>query len=184
MRLRSRSRRDRKLRWSLRRRRRSRQGRFKSSSTHQGTLNGIGALAQLVERLLCKQDVIGSNPLGSTIPDTIRKRFAAFSSCRTRMRGMHFTSFREIIGVIGRARVGVRCQYDPSGSESNSDVVQVKYTNQMRDCCMAIAQKVLSAWKGRETYMLLTGSEPCATQKDARRDRPSGLSSSGSNQAR
>ena len=26
-----------------------------------------GALAQLVERLLCKQDVIGSNPLGSTI---------------------------------------------------------------------------------------------------------------------
>ena len=25
-----------------------------------------GALAQLVERLLCKQDVIGSNPLGST----------------------------------------------------------------------------------------------------------------------
>ena len=27
----------------------------------------FGALAQLVERLLCKQDVIGSNPLGSTI---------------------------------------------------------------------------------------------------------------------
>ena len=26
-----------------------------------------GALAQLVERLLCKQDVNGSNPLGSTI---------------------------------------------------------------------------------------------------------------------
>ena len=181
MRLRSRSRRDRKLRWSFRRRRRLRQGRFKSSLAHQGTLNGIGALAQLVERLLCKQDVIGSNPLGSTIPDTIRKRFAAFSSCRTRMRGMHFTSFREIIGVIGRARVGVRCQYDPSGSESNSDVVQVKYTNQARSSERALS---LSAWQGRETYMLLTGSEPCATQKDARRDRPSGLSSSGSNQAR
>ncbi len=26
----------------------------------------LGALAQLVERLLCKQDVNGSNPLGST----------------------------------------------------------------------------------------------------------------------
>ena len=26
----------------------------------------FGALAQLVERLLCKQDVNGSNPLGST----------------------------------------------------------------------------------------------------------------------
>ena len=30
-----------------------------------GTL--IGAIAQLVERLLCKQDVGGSNPSGSTI---------------------------------------------------------------------------------------------------------------------
>ena len=31
-------------------------------------LAGDGALAQLVERLLCKQDVNGSNPLGSTRP--------------------------------------------------------------------------------------------------------------------
>ena len=84
-----------------------------TGSTHHSAPANVGALAQLVERLLCKQDVIGSNPLGSTIPDTIRKRFAAFSSCRTRMRGMHFTSFREIIGVIGRTRVWVRCQYDP-----------------------------------------------------------------------
>ena len=30
-------------------------------------MTGFGALAQLVERLLCKQDVNGSNPLGSTI---------------------------------------------------------------------------------------------------------------------
>ena len=73
----------------------------------------------------------------------------AFPSCRTRAwRGHAFTSFREIIGVIGRARVGVRCQYDPSGSERNSDVVQVKYTNQMRDCCMAIAQKSFPDGKG------------------------------------
>ena len=27
---------------------------------------GEGAIAQLVERLLCKQDVVGSNPSGST----------------------------------------------------------------------------------------------------------------------
>jgi hypothetical protein len=71
----------------------------------------------------------------------IRKKPASFSSCRTRVHGTHFTSFREIIGVIGRNRVWLRCQYDPSGSESNNDVVQVKYTNQMCDCCMAIAQK-------------------------------------------
>ena len=34
---------------------------------HLAPRRGSGALAQLVERLLCKQDVIGSNPLGSTI---------------------------------------------------------------------------------------------------------------------
>ena len=32
---------------------------------------------------------------------------------------------------------------------------------------MAIAQKVLSAWKGRETYMLLIGSDPRDKQKGA-----------------
>ena len=31
-----------------------------------GPLGPQGALAQLVERLLCKQDVVGSNPSGST----------------------------------------------------------------------------------------------------------------------
>ena len=98
--------------------------------------------------------------------------------------GSRLTSFREIISVIGRIRVWMWCQYGSSGPESNNDVVQVKYTNQMRLSCMGPAQNVPSARKGRETYMLLTGSEPCATQKDARRDRPSGLSSSGSNQAR
>ena len=41
-----------------------------------------GALAQLVERLLCKQDVIGSNPLGSTIIQHDQKApFGSFSSC-------------------------------------------------------------------------------------------------------
>mgnify|MGYP007004359932 CR=1 FL=1 len=45
--------------------------------------------------------------------------------------GSLLTSFREIISVIGRIRVWIRCGYDPSGSESNNDVVQVKYTNQV-----------------------------------------------------
>ena len=44
-----------------------------------------GALAQLVERLLCKQDVIGSNPLGSTNSRRHDQTapFGSVSSCRT-----------------------------------------------------------------------------------------------------
>ncbi len=41
-----------------------------------------GALAQLVERLLCKQDVIGSNPIGSTkthLADMIRQHLLVLS---------------------------------------------------------------------------------------------------------
>ena len=69
-----------------------------------------GALAQLVERLLCKQDVNGSNPLGSTISNMIRKHSLFFLVLlgRAHDTGHAFTSFREIIGVIGRTRVGVR----------------------------------------------------------------------------
>jgi hypothetical protein len=51
--------------------------------------------------------------------------------------------------------------------KTNNDVVQVKYTNQMCCSCMGMAQKVPSGRKGRETYMLLTGSNPCAKQKGA-----------------
>ena len=97
--------------------------------------------------------------------------------------GSRLTSFREIISVIGRIRVWMWCQYGSSGPESNNDVVQVKYTNQMRLSCMGPAQNVPSARKGRETYMLLIGSDPRGLQKDAGR-RTSSLSSSGSNQAR
>ena len=37
-------------------------------TTHleSGKFKGTGGIAQLVERLLCKQDVSGSNPLTST----------------------------------------------------------------------------------------------------------------------
>lgn len=68
--------------------------------------------------------------------------------------------------------------------KTNNSVVQVKYTNQMSGSCMGAGQKVLSAWKGRETYMLLIGSDPCAKQKGAGSNDLTGLSSSGSNQAR
>ena len=36
-----------------------------------------GALAQLGERLICIQEVIGSIPIGSTIRETCRVRFSA-----------------------------------------------------------------------------------------------------------
>ena len=54
-------------------------------------------------------------------------------------------------------------------ARTNGDVVQVKYTNQMRLSCMGPAQNVPSAWKGRETYMLLIGSDRRAQQKGAAR---------------
>ena len=36
----------------------------------------IGAIAQLGERLLCKQEVVGSIPSGSTISDALTSEFA------------------------------------------------------------------------------------------------------------
>ena len=44
----------------------------------------IGAIAQLGERLLCKQEVVGSIPSGSTIksvPPEFERRFGAVSCC-------------------------------------------------------------------------------------------------------
>ena len=38
-----------------------------SKTSHDAVRVGNGALAQLGERLLCKQDVVGSIPSGSTI---------------------------------------------------------------------------------------------------------------------
>ena len=69
-----------------------------------------------------------------------------------------FTSFREIISVVGCTRVWVQ-QGQSFGIGSNDNVVQVKYTNQMVSSCMGIDQKVSSGRKGREKYMLLIGSD-------------------------
>ena len=76
--------------------------------------------------------------------------------------GAHLTSFREIIGVIGRTRVGVRWSSRPTIALSKSSTL-----TKMCNSCMGIAQKVFSRWKRRETYMLLIGSDPRAKQKGA-----------------
>ena len=102
------------------------------------------------------------------------------SSCRT-------SASREAFYIVQRDNQ--RCRPHPREDvvaifgSANGDVVQVKYTNQMRPSCMGPAQNVPSGWKGRETYMLLIGSDRRAQQKGAAR-KTLRLSSSGSNQAR
>ena len=77
-----------------------------------------------------------------------------------------FTSFREIIGVIGRTRVGVRWSSRPTMTLSKSST---------------LTKCVIPAWElhrksilrnGRETYMLLIGSDPRDKQKGAGSDDP------------
>ncbi len=64
--------------------------------------------------------------------------------------------------------------------KTNNDVVQVKYTNHALS-----AERAKSFLReGREKYMLLIGSDPRDTQKGAGSNDLTGLSSSGSNQAR
>ena len=49
-----------------------------------GPVSGVGAIAQLGERLLCKQEVVGSIPSGSTIkyvPAIFEGHFGAVSCC-------------------------------------------------------------------------------------------------------
>ena len=86
-----------------------------------------GALAQLVERLLCKQDVIGSNPLGSTIIFRFDRK-AVF--CFPVQSDVCFFGSFYIV-----QRDNQRCRLYPSVGAvifgSNDDVVQVKYTNQL-----------------------------------------------------
>ena len=133
---------------------------FGLRATRASTHRQYGALAQLVERLLCKQDVNGSNPLGSTI--TLRSDLIGKQPCfpvqSDAASSEAFTSFREIISVVGCTRVWVQ-QGQSFGIGSNDNVVQVKYTNQMVSSCMGIDQKVSSGRKGREKYMLLIGSD-------------------------
>ena len=76
------------------------------------------------------------------------------------------TSFREIIGVIGRIRVGMRWSSRPTMTLSKSST---------------LTKCVIPAWElhrksilrnGRETYMLLIGSDPRDKQKGAGSDDP------------
>ena len=67
------------------------------SSRHE-----IGALAQLGERLICIQEVIGSIPIGSTKPkdDDLHDHQAHFV-CLIILQGMRLTSYREKnIGIV------------------------------------------------------------------------------------
>ena len=120
----------------------------------------IGALAQLVERLLCKQDVVGSTPSGSTKPRKLGLAKPDGScDCRPSPAGRlhhHMTIPPDLIGQpwlsrpVGRCgpsgslhivqRDNQRCRLypsggavvdSPSGLETNGGVVQVKYTNQV-----------------------------------------------------
>lgn len=110
-----------------------------------------GALAQLVERLLCKQDVIGSNPIGSTnLPDLIGKRFAL---SRPIGRGSS-----EPFYIVQRDNQ--RCRLYPS-----ADAVVARPTVTLSKS--STLTNVHAFGREREKYMLLIGSDPAETQKAA-----------------
>ena len=104
-------------------------------------IEGLGALAQLGEHLLCKQGVIGSIPIRSTnITSCLRSdsRFdrrallSVLPSNRTRAFWSDFTSFREIQHQNGGApREGRPDGTRPAWAFDSPIIhfVQVKYTN-------------------------------------------------------
>ena len=55
-------------------------------------LSPNGAIAQLVERLLCKQDVDGSNPSGSTIKRLTYSKLRMISISKTQFIALKETS--------------------------------------------------------------------------------------------
>ena len=60
----------------------------------------LGALAQLGERLICIQEVIGSIPIGSTITKYLHDH-QAHMLCLIILQGMKLTSYREKnIGIV------------------------------------------------------------------------------------
>ena len=83
----------------------------------------------MVERLLCKQDVVGSNPSGSTMIRLDRKAVQLSRPVGRSDPWIAFTSFREIISVVGCIRVRMQ-RRRVFGPDRNGGVVQVKYTNQ------------------------------------------------------
>ena len=72
------------------------------------------------------------------------------------------TSFREIIGVIGRIRVGMRWSSRPTMTLSKSSTL-----TKCQVPAWEPGRKSFPQWKGRETYMLLIGSDPRDKQKGA-----------------
>ena len=108
----------------------------------------IGALAQLVERLLCKQDVVGSTPSGSTIRRLDRTAVGAVPSSRTQRSS-------DRIYIVQRDNQ--RCRPYPSGGadraifglRENGGVVQVKYTNQVSDLSRSDLRHCAGAPRGK-----------------------------------
>ena len=75
-----------------------------------------GALAQLGERLICIQEVIGSIPIGSTRSSQAVRSDSTFAEVLSRPTGRKLTSFRERnISIAWRSRVWGCLGFDPEG---------------------------------------------------------------------
>ena len=73
-----------------------------------------GALAQLGERLICIQEVIGSIPIGSTRSSQAVRSDSTFAEVLSRPTGRKLTSFRERnISIAWRSRVWGCLGFDP-----------------------------------------------------------------------
>ena len=94
------------------------------------------------------------------LTDLIRKNIGSFSSSRTRRIRCAFYIVQ---------RDNQRCWLYPSGGAVVArPTMTLSKSSTLTKCvysCMGMAQKVLSRWKGRETYMLLIGSEPLRNAK-------------------
>ena len=115
----------------------------------------FGALAQLVERLLCKQDVVGSTPSGSTITHPTRSESRSCFPVQSDAgsgKAAAFTSFREIISVVGRTRVGVRwfCK-EPTAALSKSSTLTKSFpSGKGGNSCMLIWKEACGPVEGPE----------------------------------
>ena len=73
---------------------------------------GFGALAQLGERLICIQEVIGSIPIGSTM--TAHDHQGHLLVCLIVLCGRRLTSLRERnISIVWRPAYGMAWGFDP-----------------------------------------------------------------------
>ena len=120
-----------------------------------------GALAQLGEHLLCKQGVIGSIPIRSTITRDLIVKPSGFAI----QSWMTFTSFREIhISFMLIRQCAVIC-----GSTAKHDTIQVKYTKPCVHSCTGMNTKMYSL-TNQEGVREMYAFDQCrrSSQKDRR----------------